>query len=115
MKGSVRKITRIEAVASGMASCGVAMALSRRSLKSQPAADITVASDAKNFALVPTTCFASRKLCAPMCWPTHMLAAIENPNTPPKSRNINGVGVGSRRERCLAQELTHPNRIDRAV
>src|SRR5665213_266849 len=71
-----------------MASCGVLIASRSRALKNQPATDIMMESNAKNVALVPTTRFASRRLPAPMCWPTRMVAAIANPKAPPKSRNM---------------------------
>jgi hypothetical protein len=97
-----------------MAASGVLMARSRRLLRNQPPADISMESNAKNVALVPTTRFASRRLPAPICWPTRMVADIERPNTPPNRRNITLLALevaasdASPRNRPTQTVLTEP-------
>ena len=43
---------------------------------------------AKKVALVPTTCFASRRSLAPIFWPMRMVAASATPKAAPISRNM---------------------------
>ncbi len=51
----------------------------------------------------------------PQLCPTMIVAAMAKPNTQANIQEHDDVGVGRRRQRILAEEAPHPDRVDRSV
>src|SRR5580700_11340177 len=82
------KMIRRYAMAKGIASAGVLISASSRSVIRIPNRLTPIATSAKNVALVPTTRFAASWRWAPKYWAMRMVEAIDTPKTAPIRRNV---------------------------